>query len=331
MLKNKKTALLIYILITILIVIGLVKNIFGLRTYSEQKYILHTQTEVLILSRDKEKAEQAIKKAFERITEIEQMVNFFDPKSELSMINQKAAYRSIKLSDDMYFLLKEALWGSRVTNGAFDITATPLSRLYGFGTDRKKVPTKEQLKKALTNVGYKNIILDDKRKTIRLRKKGIKLDLGGIAKGYAVDEGIKVLKENGIDSGFINAGGNIYALGRTKNLSPWKIGIRHPRETDKIVEVINLTNEAIATSGDYEQFFIKGHKRYHHIMNPQTGRSATGIISATVQCPTAIAADILSTGIFVLGPEKGAKLLQELEFNGILIYEKDDSIHTKII
>ncbi|MFC1517106.1 FAD:protein FMN transferase [Candidatus Margulisiibacteriota bacterium] len=322
MLKKKNTALLIYALLGTLIILGLGRNIFGLKTYSEQKYILHTQTEVLVLARNKIKAQEIILKVFDRITEIEKMVNFFDPKSELSKINQKAAYKEVKVSEEMYYLLSKALWGSKVTDGAFDITATPLSMLYGFGTDTKKVPTKEQTKKALNLVGYQYIILNEKRRSVRLAKKGIKLDLGGLAKGYAVAEGIKVLKNHGISSGFINAGGNIYALGRTKNFTPWKIGLRHPRKNEKLIDTISLSNIAVATSGDYEQFFIQGHKRYHHIMNPKTGRSATGMISATVICPDALTADILSTGIFVMGPGTGKEILKKNACQGILIYEK---------
>ncbi|MBU0580821.1 MAG: FAD:protein FMN transferase [Candidatus Margulisbacteria bacterium] len=331
MLNKKPISLILYSIIAILIFLSLVNSVFGLKTYSQQKYILHTQTEILVLARSKQKADKAIKKAYERIEEIEKIVNFFDPQSELSKINEKAAYQEVQLSNEMYFLLKKAFWGSEITKGAFDITTTPLSQLYGFGSETKQIPSKKQVKAALSLVGYENIILNEKNKTIRLAKKGIKLDLGGMAKGYTIDEGIKVLKAEGIKSGFINAGGNIFALGRTKNFTPWKIGIRHPRQTNKVIGTIKLNNSAVATSGDYEQFFIQGHKRYHHIMNPRTGKSATGMISATIICPDALTSDILSTGIFVLGPEKGTEVVKNLGYKAILIFEKDNKLEIKNI
>ncbi len=317
---------LVYSIIVAIIALGMFRTVFGLKTISEQRYILHTQTEIVVLCRSHAKGEQAIQKAFDRISEIETKVNFFDIKSEISSVNRLAAFREVPVSDELFFILQKAQWGSEVTDGAFDITTTPLSRLYGFGTDTFKVPSSTQVKKAMEKVGYQNVILNEAKKTVRFVKKGIMLDLGGIAKGYAIDEAAKVLRANGIRSGFVNAGGNIYAIGRTRNFAPWTIGIRDPRAPQKIAGTIKLINSAVATSGDYEQFFIKGHKRYHHIMNPKTGQSASGMISATIEAKDGITTDVLSTGIFVLGPEKGTEVLKKLGLHGVLIYQKDKKI-----
>ena len=318
--------LIIYSIVLAIVLTGIYRNTFGLKTYSDQKFILHTQTEILVLSRSEQQAQIAIAKAFVRIAEIDAIANFFDPKSELSKINQGAAFKEMPVSSDLYTMLKKSMWGSEVTDGAFDITSTPLTRLYGFGTDTYRIPSKTEVNKAIQLVNYKKVRVNDKKHTVRFMHKGIKLDLGGIAKGYAVDEAVKVLRANGIRSGFVNAGGNIYALGRTKNLTSWKIGIRHPRDPNKIIDIISLKDSAVATSGDYEQYFIKGHRRYHHIMNPKTGTSATGMISDTILAPDAMTCDVLSTGVFVLGPTQGAALLKKLGYKAILIYAKDKEL-----
>ena len=165
-------------------------------------------------------------------------------------------------------------------------------------------------------VNYRSIILDKKDQTVKFKRKGMAINLGGVAKGYALDRAIKVLKERKVKEALINAGGDIKIMGKRD----WKIGLQHPRKEDEVLAVIKLKDQAIATSGDYQRYFIKKGKRYHHIINPETGYPANKCMSVTIIGPNAIQTDILATGVFILGPEKGMELIEILEnVEGIIV------------
>lgn len=275
---------------------------------SEQRYALHTLTEIKVICRSRAQGRRAIDAAFARMKELEKKFNYFDPDSELAQINQKAFRQEVPLSAEMNALLTLALAGSEISGGAFDITVTPISRLYGFGADKKQAPDRRDIQNQLPGVGWQNVRLDSQKQTVRLLQPRAQLDLGGIAKGYTVDEAVKVLRQYGIRHALVNAGGNIYALGQNHG-QPWRIAIRNPRAVTENLRVFELRDEACATSGDYEQFFTEDGQRYAHIFNPQTGRPANlenNLASVTVIADSAARADLLSTACFVLGEEKSA-------------------------
>ncbi|MDR1453068.1 MAG: FAD:protein FMN transferase [Candidatus Margulisbacteria bacterium] len=275
---------------------------------SEQRYALHTWTEIKVICRSRAQGRRAIDAAFARMHELEKKFDYFDPDSELTQVNQKAFRQEMPLSADLHALLALALSGSEISGGAFDITVTPLSRLYGFGTDKKQAPDQRQIQDQLPGVGWQNARLDSQKQTVRLLHNRTQLDLGGIAKGYAVDEAVKVLRQSGIRSALVNAGGNIYALGQNRG-QPWRIAVRNPRAVTENLQIFELRDEACATSGDYEQYFTVHGQRYSHIFNPQTGRPANlenNLASVTVIADSAARADLLSTACFVLGEEKSA-------------------------
>ncbi len=239
-----------------------------------------------------------------------------DPESEISRVNRLASKEPVKISEEVYQVLKEALRYSRLTSGAFDVSIRPLSALWGEKGKLKEVPEVEEIKKRLALVNYKNIILDERDQTIEFKGEGMALDLGGIAKGYALDYTIRVLKRRGIKEALINAGGDIRVIGEKS----WKIGLQHPRKEEEVLAVIELKDQAVATSGDYQRYFIKEGKRYHHIINPETGYPADRCMSVTIIGPSATQTDILATGVFVLGPEEGMELIESLEgVEGIII------------
>lgn len=303
---------LIYLLFFLLINF-LLDNFAVQKEYNEKRFALHTIVEINIMARSKYQAKKASAAAFERIKSIEKQLNFFDPESDTSKLNQLAFWEEVTVSQDMINILKQSIAGSEKTEGAFDITTTPLTRLYGFGANEKKIPSKAQISEAVSDIGYSFIKINDKNNSVRFLKKGLMIDLGGVMKGYAVDEAIKVLKAEGIKNGLINAGGNIYALGK-KHGRAWKIGIKNPSNTQKITgDIISLSNNACATSGDYEQYFYNNSQKISHIFNPKTGQPSNlenKIRSVTVIADTATEADILSTGCFVLGNEKADKLIK---------------------
>jgi thiamine biosynthesis lipoprotein len=275
---------------------------------TEQRYVLHTLTEIKVLCRNRHQGRQAINAAFVRMKELEDKFNYFDPNSELAQINQKAFRQEMPISDDMNAILTLALAGGEISGGAFDITITPISRLYGFGTDQKQKPDQRNIQNQLQSVGWQKVRLDSQKQTVRLFHSRTQLDLGGIAKGYAVDQAVETLRQYGIRHALVNSGGNIFALGQ-KHGKPWRIAIRNPRAAAENLQVFELSDEACATSGDYEQYFEVDGQRYSHIFDPQTGHPANlenQLASVTVIADTAARADLLSTACFVLGKDKSS-------------------------
>jgi thiamine biosynthesis lipoprotein len=264
------------------------------------------------------KANEAIEAAFTRIDEIEQMASNTIETSDISKINKAAGKEYIKVHPEIIKMIKTATKYSELSNGAFDITGGPMIKLWGIGTNNARVPTNEEIKSNLPLVGYKNISIDETDNSIKLLKEGMSIDLGGIAKGFTADEVIKVLKKYGVTNALISLGGSsIYTLGDKPDGTPWSIGVQHPRkERDQgNLAIIRLSRQAIATSGDYERFFIKDDKRYHHILNLTTGYPTdNGVMSDTIiidgDIPDSnMLADILTKVVFVSGIEKGFKVI----------------------
>ena len=270
----------------------------------------------------------AINGAFEEIRKIEKLANKFDPISEISRLNKDG---QVKASVDFIFLIKESLKYYGLTNGAFDITVSPLVDIWKQKikeAEEKKsaflLPDKNEIKDKLRLTGSDKIIINDAEQLIKFAQAGMSIDLGGIAKGYAVDKAVKRLKAQGINSALVNAGGNIYSLGR-KGKRKWRIAIRNPRNPQKLIFYLDLENQAVATSGDYEQYFISGGKRYSHIINPKTGEPVdNGIVSVTIIAPDATTADALSTCVFVLGKEEGMNLIKKINHVEAKIITNDD-------
>ncbi|MFC1478868.1 FAD:protein FMN transferase [Candidatus Margulisiibacteriota bacterium] len=280
--------------------------------------VMGTVAEIIVKGPGDGNAEKAVDAAFAEMARLETMFSFHDRASELNKINDNAFHMPYKVSLELYNVLDRSMQASLVTGGLFDITTGSLSRLYGFNKGHeKKLPGRDELKKAMRLVNYKLVKLDPKHRSVRFLKKGIVLDLGGSVKGYAIDRAVEVLKSMGINSGLVNIGGNMYGFGP----GPWKIGVRHPRNKDEIIEVINLKDSGVATSGDYERFFIKNSLKVHHIFDPRTGRSATENIGVTVIAKDAFTADIFSTGIFILDREKAKEVIKKENLQAIIISE----------
>lgn len=275
------------------------------------------------------KAEAAISQALKEIEKLSARLSVFEATSEISRVNREAHSRPVKVSPEVFAVLKEALSFSKISNGAFDITVKPLMELWGFHRKSGRIPTEAEIKNVLKDVGWQKVILDEKKSTVFLTRPGVGIDLGGIAKGDAADRAAEMLRQKGISSALINAGGNIYALGGPAGRPFWTIGIRHPRK-NKIFGVVLLKNMASATSGDYENFFIKNGSRYGHIINPHTGRPAGEVLSVTIVAKKATDTDGLSTAIFVLGKEKGPELIEKLSETFALIIYEDEKKSGKI-
>lgn len=268
---------------------------------------------------EKKEVEGPIDAVFLEIERLEALMSSFKEGSDVDRINKSSGIKSVKVEGDVLNVIQKAKKVSQITDGAFDITIGPLTNLWGLGIKEDYIPSQEEIQKAVSLVDFKKIIIKSKTE-IYLERKGMAIDLGGIAKGYVADRGVEVLKEKGIKAGIVAVAGDIRVFGKRPDGKPWHIGIRDPREEGKILATVDLEDSSISTSGDYERFFIKDGVRYHHIIDPKSGYPAQGCQSVTIISEKGVAVDALATGVFVLGPEKGMRLIEEIEgVEGIIV------------
>ena len=267
------------------------------------------------------KAGKAIEAAFQRIDEIEQMASASIETSDISKLNQAAGKEYIKVHPEILKMIKTAVKYSELSGGAFDITVGPLIKLWAIGTESERVPADSEIKALLPLVGYQNISINEADSSVKLLKEGMSVDLGGIAKGYAADETVRILKEYGVKNAVISLGGSsVYTLGQKADKSLWAVAVQHPRknEDNQYACIIRMPEKALSTSGDYERYFIKDGKRYHHILSPFTGYPAeAGVMSDTIVIRSDVddrnmLADILTKVTFVSGVEKGFQIIDSL-------------------
>ena len=272
--------------------------------------IMGTRIFVEIWTEDVPAGDAAIDAVMDEMRHIDDTMSTYKPSSEVSRVNALAATQPVRISRELFRLLTTALEYSRITEGAFDITYASVGYMYDFRA--RKRPTEQQITAALPAVNYRHLLLDRKSSSVRFSQPGVRIDLGGIAKGYAVDQGIEILKARGYSHALVNAGGDSRVIGDRRG-RPWVVGIRHPDHPDQIITRIPLVDAAFSTSGDYERYFDEDGVRYHHIIDPHTGHSASKVRSATVIAPTATRTDGLSKTAFVLGPDEAMRIYNRLD------------------
>ena len=264
-----------------------------------------------------EQAQTLIKAVEQEMFRIDQKMSPYKEQSELSLVNQEAASKAIPISVELFDLLTTAQHISEISDGAFDITYASIGYQYNYR--EKTRPSQSSIAQALPAINYTAISLDKEQLTVHFNHQGMKIDLGGIAKGYAVKRCLTILEQAGIKHALVSAGGDTGLLGDRKG-RPWLVGIKHPRAEHKTAVHIPLEDEAISTSGDYERYFIEDGVRYHHIINPKTGDSARKVVSVSVIGKDPTYVDALSTTVFVKGLAEGLKLINALpEFEAIII------------
>lgn len=297
------------------------------KPYSPESYYMGTVITQKVYGKN---AKAAGDKVIERMKEIEDDMTINKPGGEINAINEAAGDKPVKISSSVMYLLNKAKQYGQLSQGAFDVTIGPLVKEWGIFTDNPKIPTQERINELLPLIDYKTIQLDSANNTAMLPKKGQIIDLGGIAKGYAGDETIKIYKENGITSGFINLGGNVVVLGGKPDGTPWTIGVQNPRDVNgKIIGKVAVKDKALVSSGDYERYFEKDGVRYHHILDPKTGYpSKSGLIGVTIVADSSTDADAISTSVFVLGLDKGMKLVESLDGIEAIFITEDKKIYT---
>lgn len=282
------------------------------------------------------KAQKAIDAAYTRVDEIEQMASAAISTSDVSKINNAAGKDYVKVHPEIVKIIKTSLIYSKISNGSFDITVGPLIKLWGIGTTKERIPTAAEIKEKVALVNYKDISINEADNSVKLMKPGMSIDLGGIAKGFTADEVVKVFNKFNIKSAIINLGGSsIYTMGKKPDDTLWSIGIQHPRQerNQGFTGIIKMSQNALSTSGDYERFFIKNGKRYHHILNPYTGYpTEAGVMSDTIIIDSSIPdcnmlADILTKVTFVSGVEKGLKVIDSLSGVSCIVVTTDSKIY----
>jgi len=292
--------------------------------HQKQFEVMGTIAKVEFESNDLELSAKLIQQVVAEMHRIDHLMSPFKTESELSKINNFAGKHPVKVSNEMFKLLKASLYFSELTSGAFDISFSSVGYLYDYRNNKK--PTKDQTQSLVEQINYRNIHLSDVDNSVKFDSDKLKIDLGGIAKGHAVDQCIDILIRHGIKNAFVSAGGDSRVIGK-KNDRLWYIGIRHPRDEKKLIVNLPLEEVSISTSGDYERFFVQEGIRYHHIIDPKTGDSARESQSVTILAASSTMADALSTSIFVLGSVRGLELINKIPQTSAIIIDNQGKLH----
>lgn len=326
--KKKLPAILILITVIFFSIFMILKNKKEDK-YSSTYYNLGTINEITLYDITKKDGDRILNKCESILKDIDNKMSSQISSSEISKINDKAGDSYVKVSDDTYYVIKESISVSNMSNDTFDISIGPIIDLWAIGTEDAKVPTEKEITDNLNLVDYKNILFNDENKSIKLAKKNMKIDLGGIAKGYAADKIYEYLKEEKLDSALINLGGNIYVLGNKENNQPFSIGIQDPtKPRGNSIGNIKVSDKSVVTSGIYERYLEKNNKIYHHMLDPHTGYPFDNDLSSvTIVSDKSIICDALSTTTFGLGIEKGLKLVESLDGVDAIFITKDKKIY----
>lgn len=291
--------------------------------FHREEAIMGTRVAVELWSDDAALASRAMDAVIAEMHRTDELMSTYKPESQLSAVNAHAFDRPVQVDPEIIDVVTRSLEFSRMSGGAFDITYASVGYLYDYRAHQR--PSDEQVAAALPGVDYRQVQVDREQNTIRFLRKGVRIDLGGIGKGHAVDRSIDTLRRMGIEHAMVNAGGDTRLLGDRRG-KPWIVGIRDPRNEGRMVTRLPLENEAISTSGDYERYFEEDGVRYHHILVPGTGEVARAVRSATIIGPDATLTDGLSTTVFVLGVERGMELVSTLPGVEAVIVDKDGRI-----
>jgi FAD:protein FMN transferase len=269
--------------------------------------LMGTRVSVELWADDEVRGRELVAEVMREYVRFDEAMSTYKPTSEISDVNAHAAEAPMEIGDELFGLVERSLALSAASGGAFDITYDSVGYLYDFRARQR--PTDSEIDARLPAVDYRHVVLDRARGTIFYKAKGVRINLGGIAKGYVVERAAAMLRTSGVEHALLNAGGDTRVIGDRRG-QPWIVGIRHPRVADEVVTRLPLVDEAISTSGDYERYFEENGQRYHHIINPATGRPTEGILTVTVIGPDGTLTDGLDTAIFVLGVERGLELIE---------------------
>lgn len=288
--------------------------------YEQTQDMMDTFVTITVVSDDQDAAEEAIEAAFNEIGRVESKFTIYED----SIISELDEKKSIEPDEETLYVIDESILYSKMTEGSFDISVQPILDLYSTSFESKgRPPNSSEIDEALDHVDYRRINTSESKISIPT---DMKITLGGIAKGYAIDRAVEILEMKGIQAGLVNIGGDLRGYGTKPDGTLWQVALRNPDDPIEHITIIEVDDEAVATSGNYERYFDKS-REFHHIVDPNTGYSAQGLISATVKADTAMKADALATGVFVMGRE-GMRFLEEEGMQGLLITEDREILET---
>lgn len=297
-------------------------------TYKRKLNMLGSPFEMTVVAKDTVEGNYYIDLAVAEVKRVENLISDWIPTTQISQVNQNAGIKPVKVDKEVFDLVERAIKVSQITSGAFDISYASMDKIWKFDGSMKAMPTEEAIKKSVSKIGYKNIILDPKEQTIFLKNEGMKLGLGGIGQGYIADKIKTLLQTKGCISGIVNVSGDINTWGKQVDGKLWTVAIVNPMNKNKVFATFPLEDSAVETSGSYEKFVTFNGVRYSHIIDPRTGYPAQGIVSVSVFAKQTEIADALATGIFVLGVEVGLDFVNQLKGIECVIVDDKGKMHT---
>ena len=299
------------------------------RVHKKTMKLMGNQFELSVVAADEAWAFDMIELGVTEIRRIEKLLTTFSNDSETNLINENAGLHPVKVSSEVFGIIERSIRISAATRGAFDITYGSIDkRLWNFDTNMDSLPDAETAKKMVRLINYRNIILNKENSTIFLKEKGMRIGFGGIGKGYAAEKAKELMINAGVESGIVNASGDLTTWGCQPGGSPWTVGIVHPDHKGFPFSYMDISDLAIATSGNYEKFILINGKKYSHTINPRTGLPITGIKSVTVISPNAELCDAMATPVMVMGIGPGLNLINQMKQIECVIIDDNNNIYT---
>jgi thiamine biosynthesis lipoprotein len=298
------------------------------KTHRQVLKLMGNRFELTVVSDNSDWAAQRIAEAVEEIRRIERLLTTFNEESQTNLINRFAGIRPVKVDKEIFDLIERSKRLSRLTQGAFDISYGSVDKsLWNFDKNMTSLPDAETAKASVHLINYKNILLDEDRCTVFLKEKGMRIGFGGIGKGYAAEKAKQLMQQQGVESGIVNAAGDLAAWGFQPDGKEWTIGIADPDSSHHPFSYLTISNMAVATSGNYEKFITVNGKKYSHTINPKTGLPVTGIKSVTIISPNAEIADAMATPVMIMGVKVGLDLINQVNALACIIVDDYNNIH----
>jgi FAD:protein FMN transferase len=299
------------------------------KVYNKSLKLMGNRFQLSAAAESEEWAHDCIDAGIAEIQRIEKLLTTYNEESETALINRNAGIKPVSVSKETFEIIERSIRISRVTQGAFDITYGSIDkRLWNFDVNMKALPDLSTAKKMTKLINYRNILLDKKDLSVMLREKGMRIGFGGIGKGYAAERAKLIMKGKGVESGIVNASGDMTIWGLQPNGSPWTIGIVDPNVRDRIFSYMNISDMAVATSGNYEKFIMINGKKYSHTINPKTGLPIRGIKSVTIVSPNAEIADAMTTPVMIMGIGPGLHMINQMKGIEAIVIDDYDKIYT---
>jgi FAD:protein FMN transferase len=296
-------------------------------TLKDRRAAMGSRFEITAVHPDEKECQGAIDAAYAEIERIEELISEWRESSIVSEINRQAGGEPVAVPAELFNLVRRSLRVSALTDGAFDITFHTVGRLWNFKSPSAPIPSDEAIRAAMEDTGYRRVVLDEAARTVFLERPGTRIGFGAIGKGYAANRAVFVLREHGATGGIVNAGGDLVAFGTQESGELWRVGIANPLDRDTIFAWLDLTEQAVVTSGDYEHFIEVDGRRYSHILDPRTGYPVEELRSVTIVCPDGELADALATGVAVLGTRAGLNLVNRIEGVEGMLVDRDGQLH----